>query len=343
MPPETCSAPHLKVAPTRMARFSRWSRAAGAVTTLASFDVTNGEAPIGALSLDAAGNIYGIASSGGANGWHDLRIAKRDGRADHSCRTTGPCVALLRRPPLSPERPLSPAVTVSVEDMPTAIPLWQVTSSTINAGDRHSGPAGAAIGGNQVKPRRPSTAVATFSNLSFNEAGDLHADGNRWHADIGNLREHRRLRGLKSWRAGTQASASAGWHRIDVGLTSTAGLAVQDDGKSVIAGTIGSTGSQSFGITRYNADGTLDTSFGANGVTAYDASPALPNAQHGVSFSFPDGDILVAGTDTTLVNSQSTGSQFALVEYTSDGVLDTTFGNGAGYVLTKFFHPPPAR
>jgi uncharacterized repeat protein (TIGR03803 family) len=49
----------------------------GTLTTLASFNLTNGGNPIGGLISDAAGNLFGTAESGGVNGWGTVfEIAK---------------------------------------------------------------------------------------------------------------------------------------------------------------------------------------------------------------------------------------------------------------------------
>jgi uncharacterized delta-60 repeat protein len=119
----------------------------------------------------------------------------------------------------------------------------------------------------------------------------------------------------------------------NVGITSTVGLVVQGDDKSVIAGIGGAEGSEVFAVTRYNADGSLDTTFGNNGVA--NTSFGGDDTASAVTL-LGNGDILVAGTSTTIVNGQATGSQFALAEYTSAGVLDTSFGNGTGMALTSF-------
>ena len=103
--------------------------------------------------------------------------------------------------------------------------------------------------------------------------------------------------------------------------------------KSIIAGTAGSAGADAFGLTRYNADGSLDTTFGTNGATQ---TPFAGDAQAAAEILLANGDILIAGTVTTLVNGQATGSQFALAEYTSAGALDTTFADGAGFALASF-------
>jgi uncharacterized delta-60 repeat protein len=124
--------------------------------------------------------------------------------------------------------------------------------------------------------------------------------------------------------------SSGGVASHDVGFTATSGLAVQPDGKSVIAGIIGSPGSEEFGLTRYNADGSLDTSFGTNGVASvsFQGTNDTPSS---VAL-LPDGDILVAGTSTVT----SGGSEFAIALFNADGTLDTSFGSGTGKVLTSF-------
>ena len=174
--------------------------------------------------------------------------------------------------------------------------------------------------------------VATFSNLTLDKPGiyTLTAtDGTRTSAtSIGIIVfPAPRIGGLDP------SFGFGGVALRNLGISSTAGLAVVAGGKSVIAGTIASAGNEAFGLARLNADGSVDTTFGLNGVIG---TPLPGNAEAGAEFLLPSGDILVAGTDTTLVNGQPAGSQFALVEYTSAGQLDTTFGNGAGYVLTSF-------
>lgn len=86
---------------------------------------------------------------------------------------------------------------------------------------------------------------------------------------------------------------------------------IQPDGKIVAVGT---------GMARYNANGSLDTSFGRKGqVTGVGANAAAlypvgsPNA----------GKIIAAGP----INSRSTGDDFGLVRYNADGSLDATFGS----------------
>ena len=119
----------------------------------------------------------------------------------------------------------------------------------------------------------------------------------------------------------------------DVGLTTTAGVA-PDGTQSIIIGTSGTAPNESFGVTRYNADGSLDTSFGSGGVvsTSFNGTDDVPAAVE----VLPSGAILVAGTATTYTNGAASGSEFAVVEYNADGSLNTSFGNGTGEVLISF-------
>jgi uncharacterized delta-60 repeat protein len=86
----------------------------------------------------------------------------------------------------------------------------------------------------------------------------------------------------------------------------------------------GNTFNDNFGLARYNANGTLDTSFGSKGKVITDL---------GGSIDWPDG-MLVDGSGRILVVG-TTSSVAALVRYTANGALDTTFGAG-GKLITNF-------
>lgn len=104
-------------------------------------------------------------------------------------------------------------------------------------------------------------------------------------------------------------------------------VALQSDGKIVAAG-YSSVNSGDFLVVRFNADGTLDNSFGTAGVvtTSIGASTELANAVAVQN----DGKIVVAGYAFF-------GGQYdaAIVRYNTDGSLDTTFGGGDGIVTTS--------
>lgn len=100
------------------------------------------------------------------------------------------------------------------------------------------------------------------------------------------------------------------------------GVAVQPDGKIVVAG---SSWSQLV-VVRYNADGSLDTSFDVDGMVV------TPISSYGDVASLAlqaDGKIVVAGT-----SQNGTNKNFVVVRYCADASLDASFGGG-GIVLTQ--------
>ena len=103
-------------------------------------------------------------------------------------------------------------------------------------------------------------------------------------------------------------------------------VAVQADNKVVAIGTVNSGSSPvTFGLIRYNVDGTLDASFGDQGKVVIQFNPnAASEAANAVAIQ-PDGKILVGGR----IGIVNPGQGFlALARYNTDGTLDTTFGNG---------------
>ncbi|MFQ5806006.1 MAG: hypothetical protein ACE5I3_06105 [Phycisphaerae bacterium] len=109
-------------------------------------------------------------------------------------------------------------------------------------------------------------------------------------------------------------------------------IAVQADGKIVVAGQ-SSTGYPTyfdFALARYNHDGTLDVSFGTEGTVSTDFAGGNDYAR-AVAIQV-DGKIVVAGYR---YSGYSTGWDFALARYDTDGTLDTSFGTN-GLVTTHF-------
>ena len=100
-------------------------------------------------------------------------------------------------------------------------------------------------------------------------------------------------------------------------------LALQTDGKIIAAGRqlVLSPQSGSFVIVRFNPNGSVDTSFGLNGVVRSDfgyqfASPYAIALQ-------PDGKFIVAGSGTRFLGAFD--SQAIIARYLADGTLDKTF------------------
>lgn len=99
-------------------------------------------------------------------------------------------------------------------------------------------------------------------------------------------------------------------------------LAVQPDGKIVVAGFADAAGNRDFGVARLNADGTPDASFGSGGRVTV-AVGAGEDRAHALLLQ-PDGKIVLGGTSA----SGATGLDFAVVRLTSTGSVDTSFGAG---------------
>lgn len=104
------------------------------------------------------------------------------------------------------------------------------------------------------------------------------------------------------------------------------GIAIQADGKILVAGYAWNGSNYDFAVVRYNSNGTLDTTFNTTGKVM---TPVGTGADNGWSVALPsDGKIVVAGHSMVGANND-----FAVVRYNSDGTLDTTF-NGTGKATT---------
>lgn len=103
-------------------------------------------------------------------------------------------------------------------------------------------------------------------------------------------------------------------------------LAIQTDGKLVAVGEAAGA-RRRFALARYNADGTLDPSFGGDGrvTTNFSASADFAN---GVAIQ-TDGKIVATG------RAGGSGGRVAVARYNTDGTLDTSF-SGDGKVATNF-------
>jgi uncharacterized delta-60 repeat protein len=118
------------------------------------------------------------------------------------------------------------------------------------------------------------------------------------------------------------------------GSTDTYAVTLQPDGKIVIGGT-----NASFIVGRYNADGSLDTSFGSGGytVTAFGGNSERVWAVAVQPQADGTSKILAAGeTVQTQKHGKTVTStvEIALARYNANGTLDTTFGTN-GKVITN--------
>lgn len=99
----------------------------------------------------------------------------------------------------------------------------------------------------------------------------------------------------------------------------------QADGKIVaVAAAYDATTKYNFAIARYNSDGTLDPSFGTNGITAVDFLGSNDYA-YGVTLQ---GDSKIVATGSVYKPTAPTDTLVGLARFNSDGTLDSTFGSG---------------
>ena len=104
------------------------------------------------------------------------------------------------------------------------------------------------------------------------------------------------------------------------------GVALQPDGKIIVAG-----GLQDMVVARYNADGSLDTSFGNAGV----ASTPHSDFEYGTAVALmPDGKIVVAGSRSNSLPDSGPDRSFLVERLNPDGSPDASFGAGGIATVT---------
>ena len=103
------------------------------------------------------------------------------------------------------------------------------------------------------------------------------------------------------------------------GSSGATAAAIQTDGRILVAGTA----ADDFAVVRYNANGSLDASFGGDGIVATDFGGS--DGATGIAIQ-ADGGIVVAGVS---------GASVAIARYDADGTLDPTF-DGDGRLTMNF-------
>jgi uncharacterized delta-60 repeat protein len=111
------------------------------------------------------------------------------------------------------------------------------------------------------------------------------------------------------------------------------GIAVTAGGKITAAGGTKGVSPGDFAVARYNSDGSLDSTFDADGKITTDIAADSEDTGNGVVVH-PGGNVTVAGT----AGSATAGTAFAVVRYTATGSLDAAFGSG-GKATAVFGNP----
>jgi uncharacterized delta-60 repeat protein len=162
---------------------------------------------------------------------------------------------------------------------------------------------------------KPEWSLELHPNYTFNDAETIDADLSPEEA------------GLSPLAAGDLDTTFSGDGLVDSSLQAGSdrarGLAVQSDGKVVLAGT---TGSGNYGVLRYKADGSgLDLSFDGDGIKVVDMGSATDT---GTAMTLQsDGKIVVVGEV-----AGGFGKDVGVMRLNSNGSLDNTFsGDGKGF------------
>lgn len=164
------------------------------------------------------------------------------------------------------------------------------------------------------------------------QQGQLLVAGSAFNADMG--REEAFLARYDASGSLDTSFGTGGIALINAGVNSVVfwDFAVQGDNKIVAVGHVSNSGAtetfRDFVVARFNSDGSLDTSFGGDGVINTDLAGRSDQANSVVIQS--DGKIVVAGR-----SNLGGDSDFAIARYNDDGSLDTGFG-ADGVVLTNF-------
>jgi uncharacterized delta-60 repeat protein len=124
---------------------------------------------------------------------------------------------------------------------------------------------------------------------------------------------------------GVRVLAPAGRPRFDDGAR---GVAVQANGRVVVAGSFGSAG---WTLVRFLPNGRLDRSFGSKGVVRTAVGGSTPSDAPFAVALLPRGRIAVAGG----ADGYPGDSHFAVARYLPHGALDRSFGSKGAVVLAN--------
>ncbi|HEY2673365.1 MAG TPA: hypothetical protein VGJ07_23755 [Rugosimonospora sp.] len=119
---------------------------------------------------------------------------------------------------------------------------------------------------------------------------------------------------------------------IPGGDAAASSVALQPDGKIVIAGTAVTDAGQNFAVVRLTRAGVPDPGFGVQGIVL---AQTVPGQDKGGAQSVavgPNGRIVVGGLGETGAGRTA----FGVLRFLTDGAPDPTFGGGTGQVLTEF-------
>ena len=195
-----------------------------------------------------------------------------------------------------------------------------------------------AAGGDLDPTFSTNGKIRTDFTPSMEFAYDLAIQADGKIVAVGNAR--RRFALVRYTADGTLDSTFGGDGKVRTNFTTETdhaeGVAIQANGKIVAVGVARSVFSNSdsrFAVARYNADGTLDATFGGDGKVTTSFRDGDDHAQ-GVAIQ-ANGKIVAVGTAPERASGVPEDTRFALARYNAKGELDSTFG-GDGKVTSDF-------
>lgn len=177
-----------------------------------------------------------------------------------------------------------------------------------------------------------------FFGVAFDSQGNYYATGSVADSTDASADSKMLLAKFKS-DGELDSSFGSDGYAIHNAATGTSGevarsVLVQSSGKIIIAGTIEHAGAddardRDIALLRFNADGTVDTNFGINGLVTLDLSEGEVSGTSYVADSF--GGLVQDASGRLLIHASekrdgATDTDFVLVRLSADGVLDQTFG-----------------
>ncbi len=120
--------------------------------------------------------------------------------------------------------------------------------------------------------------------------------------------------------------------RTDIDMRNDKAFAVviAADGRIITAGSTNDAGGADVLLVRYNSDGSMDGSFGSNGVARTSFGAFNFGVAHAIA-ALPDGKLLVVGSRAVEVGADD----FCVLRYFTDGSIDSTFAD-TGMAVTSF-------
>ena len=104
------------------------------------------------------------------------------------------------------------------------------------------------------------------------------------------------------------------------GNNSADAMVIQPDGKIVVSGPTGVSSTVNTGVSRYNTDGTIDTTFGTNGKMSFSSGTGTLSYLYDMALQ-PDVKVVMAG-----YRWNGSAGDFLMARVNTDGTLDNTFG-----------------